>query len=91
MRQAADERRAGEHDQAGDEDAAAAEQVGDPSAEQEEAAVGEDVAVDDPLQALLAEAEVALDRRQGDIEDRGVEDVHELDEAEQEQDGDAAP
>jgi hypothetical protein len=44
-----------------------------------------------PLQALLAEAEVALDRRQGDVQDRGVEHVHELDEAEQEQDRDAAP
>ena len=89
--QAADQRRAGEDDQAGDEHAAAAEQVGHAAAEEQEAAVGEDVAVDDPLQALLAEAEVALDRRQRDVEDRGVEHVHELDDAEQEQDRDAAP
>jgi hypothetical protein len=88
---AADQRRAGEDDQAGDEDEAAPEQVGHPAAEQQEAAVGEDVAVHNPLQVLLAEAEVVLDRRQGDVEDRRVQDVHELDEAEQEQDRDAAP
>ena len=59
LRQPAEQRGAGEHDQAGDEHAAAPEQVGGAPAEQQEAAVGEDVAVDDPLQALLAEAEVA--------------------------------
>jgi hypothetical protein len=90
VRQAADERRAGEHDQPGDEDAAAPEEVGRAAAEKQEAAVGEDVAVDDPLQALLAEVEVALDRRQGDVQDRGVQHVHELDEAEQQQNRDAA-
>jgi hypothetical protein len=61
--EAAEQRGAGEDEQAGDEDEAAAEQVGHPAAEQQEAAVGEDVAVDDPQQALLAEAEVVLDRR----------------------------
>ena len=86
--EAAGQRRAREDDQAGDEHEAAAEQVGHPAAEQEEAAVGEDVAVDDPLQALLAEAEVGLDRGQRDVEDRRVEHVHELDEAEQQQDRD---
>ena len=91
VRQAADQRRAGEDDQAGDQHAATAEQVGHAAAEQQEAAVGEDVAVDHPLQALLAEAEVALDRGQRDVEDRRVEHVHELDDAEQEQDCDAAP
>ncbi len=60
------------------------EQICQPAPQQQEAAIGEDVAVDDPLQALLTEAEVVLDRRQGDVQDRGVEDVHELDEAEQE-------
>ena len=90
MGEPAGQRRAREHEQAGDEDEAAAEQVGHPAAEQQEAAVGEDVAVDDPLQTLLAEAEVVLDRRQGDVEDRSVEDVHELDETEQEQDRDSA-
>src|SRR4029079_8727118 len=55
-------------------------------AQQQESAVGEDVAVDHPLEALLREAQVGLDRRQRDVEDRRVEDVHELDEPEQEQD-----
>src|SRR6266540_987760 len=89
--ESAEQRGAGEDDQPGDQDEAATEQVGHPAAEQQEAAVGEDVTVDDPLQALLAEAEVVLDRRQRDVQDRGVQDVHELDEAEQEQDRDAAP
>ena len=86
----AEQGRAGEDDQAGDENAAAAEQVGHAAAEEQEAAVGEDVAIHDPQQALLTEAEVSLDRRQSDVEDRGVEDVHELDDAEQKQDRDAA-
>ena len=90
MGEAADQGRTREDDQAGDQNAAAAEQVGHAAAEEQETAVGEDVAVDHPLQALLSEAEIAFDRRQGDVEDRGVEDVHELDDAEQEQDRDAA-
>src|SRR5262249_6087410 len=80
-----------EHDEPGDEHKAATEEVGHPRAEQEKPAVREDVAVDHPLQALLTEAEILLDRRQGDVEDRRVEDVHELDEAQQKQDRDAAP
>jgi len=44
-----------------------------------------------PARALLAEAEIVLDRRQGDIQDRGVEHVHELDDAEQDQDRDPPP
>jgi hypothetical protein len=88
--QAADQRRAGEHDQSRDQHPPAPQQIGHAAAEEQETAVGEDVAVDHPLQALLAEAEVALDRRQGDVQDRGVEHVHELDEAEQKQDRDAA-
>jgi hypothetical protein len=89
--QAADQRGAGEHHQPCDEHQAAAEQVGHPAAQEQEATVGEDVAVDHPLQALLAEAEIVLDRRQRDVQDRGVEDVHELDEAEQDQDRHAPP
>jgi hypothetical protein len=91
MGQAAHERGAGEHDEAGDEDAATAEQVGHPPSKEQETAVGEDVAVDDPLQTLLRETEVALDRGESDVEDRRVEDVHELDETEQDQDRDASP
>jgi hypothetical protein len=89
--QAAHEGGAGKHDEAGDEDTATAEQVGHAASQEQEAAVGQDVPVDDPLQALLGEAEVALDRGECDVEDRCVEDVHELDETEQDQDGHASP
>ena len=64
--------------EADDEDAPAAEQVRRAAAEQQEAAEHERVRVDDPLQAALGEAEVALDRRQRDVHDRGVEHDHEL-------------
>ena len=60
---AADERGEREQDQPADEDPAAADEVGGAAAEQEEAAVGEHVAADDPLQALLREAQLVLDRR----------------------------
>ncbi len=67
LRQPAGERGAGEHEQAGDQHAAPAEQVGGAPAEQQESAVGEDVAVDHPLEALLGEAEIRPDRGQGDF------------------------
>ena len=79
-----------EEDQAADEDAAPAEQVSHPPAEQQEAAEGEDVGVDHPLQVALGEVERLADRRQGDVDDRGVEDDHELGHREQRQ-GDPAP
>jgi hypothetical protein len=47
-------------------------------AEQQHAAEEDGVRGDDPLQALLAEVEVGLDRRQGDVHDCHVEDDHEL-------------
>jgi hypothetical protein len=62
-----------------------AEEVAEPAAEQEEAAEGKDVGVDDPGQAALAEVERVADRRQGDVDDRGVEHDHELGRAEQDQ------
>ena len=62
-----------------------AEQVGGAAAEQEEAGEGQRVRVDDPLQAGGREAEVVADRRQGDVDDRDVEDHHELREADDEQ------
>jgi hypothetical protein len=55
-----------------------AEQVGHAAAEQQEAAEHDRVGGDHPLQALLAEVEVGLDRRQRDIHDRDVEHHHEL-------------
>ena len=82
-RQAAEQRGEREEDEADGEDAAAAEQVGHAPAEQQEAAEDERVGVDDPGQVLLGEVEVAADRRQRDIDDRGVEDDDELGRGEQ--------
>ena len=71
---------------AGDEQLAPAEQVGGSTAEQQKAAEQQRVAVDDPLQVGLAEAEVGLDRRQRDVGDRRVEHDHELREADDDED-----
>src|SRR5919197_1310314 len=59
------------------EQAPAPEQVGRPSSEQEQAAEGERVGAQHPLQALLREADVRLDRGQRHEHDRAVEDHHE--------------
>ena len=72
------EGRGREEDQAGHEQAPPAEQVGQPAAEQEEAAEGQRVGVDDPGQVVLAEVQRAADRGQRDVDDRGVEDDDEL-------------
>src|SRR5262249_7368235 len=68
----------GEEDESCGENAPTPEQVGEPPAEQQQAAEEDGVRGDDPLQALLAEVEVGLDRRQGDVHDCYVEDDHEL-------------
>jgi len=54
------------------------EQVCDPSTQEEHAAEEDRVGGHDPLQALLAEVQVGLDRRQRDVHDRDIEDDHEL-------------
>jgi len=51
---------------------------GEPAAEQQQAAEGEGVGVDDPGQAGVAEAEVGLDVRQRDVDDGAVEHDHQL-------------
>ena len=61
------------------------EQVGGPAAEQQQPPVGDQVAGQDPLQVLHREAQVTADRGQGDVHDRGVGDVEELDRAQQQQ------
>ena len=83
--QAAEQRADGEDDEAAHEDASPPEDVGEPAAEQEEAAEDERVGAEHPLQVLLREAEIGLDRRQRDVHDRDVEDDHELHGAEQRQ------
>jgi hypothetical protein len=81
------EQRGGREDEhAGDEQPAPADEVGGAAAEQQEPAEHQRVGVDHPLQVRRRELEVVLDRRQRDVHDRGVEDDHELREADQHQD-----
>ncbi len=56
-------------------------------AEQEEPAEHQRVGVQDPGQALLREADVALDRRQRDVDHGRVQDDHELRDRDQRQHG----
>ena len=85
LREAAGQRGEREQDEAGDEQPAAAEQVGHAAAQQQEAAEGERVGVDDPREVVLGELEVAADRRQRDVDDRRVEHDDELRQREQRQ------
>ena len=73
-----DERGGGEEDDADEEEPASAEEVGGAPAQQQEAAEEQRVGADDPLQVLLGEAQVGLNRRKGDVHDRDVEHDHEL-------------
>ncbi|MEO9174270.1 MAG: hypothetical protein ABI317_02065 [Gaiellales bacterium] len=74
----AGERREREHDDAGDEHPLPAEQIARTPAEQQEAAEGDGVGVHHPLQSADREAEVIADRGQRDVDDRHVEQHHEL-------------
>ena len=53
-------------------------QVGEAAAEQQEAAEGERVGVDDPREVVLGEVQGAADRGQRDVDDRGVDHDDEL-------------
>ena len=83
LSEAAGERGEGEQPHAPDEHAPPAEQVGQPPAEQQEAAEEERVGVDDPGEVVLREVEIAADRGKGHVDDRGVEYDHELGHGEQ--------
>jgi len=72
----AQQRRGGEQGQAGDERALAAGQVAEPAGQQQQAAEGDQVGVDDPGQIGGREAEAALDHRQRHGHDAAVEDDH---------------
>ncbi len=78
MCQAADRGRRREADQAGDERPLAAEQVPELAAEQQQAPEGEGVGGDDPLPAVGREVQFPLRGRQGYVDDRRVEDHHQL-------------
>jgi hypothetical protein len=82
------ERRGEEQRETDHEHPAPAEQVAGTAAEEQEAAERQRVARDDPLEVLRREAKVLLDRRQGDVHDRDVEDDHEVGDAE---DGECLP
>ena len=70
-----------EQDEPAEEDPLAADQVAEPAGEQQEAAEGDQVAVDHPREVRLREVQIALDRRQRDVHDRRVEHHHQLAEA----------
>ena len=80
-REPAGERRQREDRDPDQEQPAVAEEVTEPAAEQQKAAEREDVGVHDPGKRRLREAEVGADRRECDVHDRGVEDDHQIAEA----------
>ncbi len=85
MREPAQERGDDEDGERDQEDAAAPEQVGGASAEQQKAAVAEDVGADDPLQRARGHVQARADRRQRDTHHRHVERIEEERPAEDEQ------
>ena len=76
--EAAQQRGHREQDDPGDEHPAPAEDVPGPAAQQQQAAEGQCVGVDHPLQAGAGESERLLDVRQCDVDDRRVEHHHQL-------------
>ncbi len=72
----AQQRGRGEQRQAGDEHLPAADEVPEPAGQQEQPGEGDQIGVDGPGQAGGGEAEVLLDGRQGDGDDRAVQDDH---------------
>jgi hypothetical protein len=70
-----------EEGEAGEEDPLATDQVAKPSGHQEEAPVGDEVGADHPCEVGLREAQIALDDGQRDVDDRHVDDHHQLPEA----------
>ena len=74
--QGAGERGPGEHCRARHQKAPTAQEVSGPPAEQQEAAEGERVSGDHPLQVSFGEVELAADGGEGDVDDRQVDDRH---------------
>ena len=73
-----EERAHGEDGDAGQEGPAPPEEIARAGPEEQQAAEGEQVGVDDPGELTPGEPEALLDVRQGDIDDGGVEDHHQL-------------
>jgi hypothetical protein len=78
LRESAEQRRQREDCHADHERPLAAKSIGQPSSEQQESAEDKGVGVENPLQRLGREAECLLDRRQCDVDDRGVDDDDQL-------------
>ena len=76
LRDSAQQGGAGEDAEAGEEDRPAPDQVAEPAGQQQEAAEGDQVRVDHPGEAGVREAEIVLNRREGDVHDGRVEDDH---------------
>ena len=77
-------------DDADHEQSPSAEQVAEPATDDEADRERQRVATDDPLQRRGARAEVGADGRRGDVDDRAVEQVHDLDDQNDRQDEPAA-
>lgn len=77
-RERASQRRRREHAQPCHQEPATPEQIRGMTAQQEKAAERERVRGHHPLQAGLGEVQVATDRRQRDIDDRQIDDRHEV-------------
>ncbi|MGC0341260.1 hypothetical protein RKD20_006294 [Streptomyces sp. SLBN-8D4] len=76
-RDTAQQRGDGEGGHAGQEDTLASEDVTEPAAEDQQGGEGEHVRRDDPLDLGVVGVQVALDARDGDVDDRRVDQVHE--------------
>jgi len=85
--EAAGQRGQREQHQPGDEHPPSTKQIGGTATEQQEARERDRVGVDDPLEVRFREVQAAADRRQRDVDDRHVEDHHELGQAGQQQRG----
>ena len=83
--QAARDRGGSECSDTGHEQPPLTEQVTEPAAQQQEAAEGQQVRVDDPGERRLGEAEVGSDGRERDVHDRRVEHDHQVAEAQHDQ------
>ncbi len=81
----------GEEGEAGEEDLLATDQVAEPAGHQQEAPVGDEVGADDPGEVGLREVQVTLDDGQGDVDDRHVDDHHQLPETDDDQRHPLAP
>ena len=77
-RDASHQRGHGEERQSGDEGPPLAPQVAGTAGQHEEAREDDRVGIDDPLQVRGRELQARLDRRKRDVDDRQVEDDHEL-------------